>query len=401
VALSPGRKWLVGWAEDGFRWLRVSDCSPVGTLRLPAKLPFKPDPAATVIAISPDGTRFAACLASEMSQVILTWDVATGALRDAVALRNGLLTFLIKHRGAPFSLQWTGPRSVLLSQTYLVDLDLRVPVYRYRGTSVVGLPDERVWQRGVFNLDDLEDKKAHEQLLAAVKETAGPPPAYWQMATVFYAAKLPYPALTARLESLRGLPLLAPEGPIRLEVAGGPTGVREKLAADLAAGRRAAGIAIDPKAPVGIRFNLDRPFVERRNFSTGPLVQMRVQGGVATPGGVDRPMVIVRGTYMVLDAGGRVAWEAQLGEGMYGVSESVEKARDIEAAAPDAVAKAREEFVKMLPHSAWGVGGGGGPEYTSAMVIEKGKRVFFPFESRQLPLDGIVDGAVIGPTPIP
>jgi hypothetical protein len=141
--------------------------------------------------------------------------------------------------------------------------------------------------------------------------------------------------------------------------------------------------------------------VERRLFSTGKFVTRNISpSGVSTPGGVARPLVIVRGTYMVLDADGRVVWDAPLGEGIYGVDDSVEKAGDIEAAAPDAVAKAREEFIKMLPHSGWGVGGGG-PEYISAMVIEKGKRVFFPFESRQLPLDGILDGAVMGPTPIP
>jgi hypothetical protein len=337
-----------------------------------------------------------------MSQVILTRDLATGALRDGVALRNPLLTFEIKrYFDGQFSLQWTGARSVLLNRTYLLDLDLRLPVYKCRGTFVVGLPDERAWQKGVFNLDDREDKKANEQLLEAVRELAGPPPAHWKIAHPFYAAKLPHPALTARLESLRGLPMLTPECPIRLEVVGGPTAVREKLTADLADGRRAAGIAIDPKAPVGIRVNLDRPFVERRLFSTGPFVQMSVQGGVATPGGMARPMVIVRGKYMVLDAEGRVAWDAELGEGIYGVEESVEKARDIEVAVADAVAKAREEFIKLVPHSAWGVGGPGGPQYTSAMVIEKGKRVFFPLESRQLPLEGLLNGAVTGPMPIP
>jgi hypothetical protein len=404
--LTPGRKCLVGYTGTGFCWLNVPGWKPVGTLRLPAKMPAglsRPS-----LAISPDGERFAACFAATSNDMVLTWDVSTGKLRDARIILRDVESSRLKRQP---SLQWTGQRMVLLDGMRLVDLDLGATVYSYWGMTVRGAPDERVWQRGpgVPGATDDAVKKARAKLLAAVKAMGDPPAdapesddkrppraADWDYATPFFASRLPYPALIARLEALLTCPMLHPQRPIRAEVAtAGPDEFREKVAAKYAASVRAGGFTVDPNAPVAQRLTLERPIVEHRNFTSGKFIA--IQQGTGTPMGVDATMVVIRGNLSFIDSKGRVAWTQPAGDAMYGIKAELEHSRNLETSAPEAVAAAREAYVQQyFSHQ---VTSTNGEVYGNVTLFEQGKPRRLPLTSKGLPLDGVFQGELVTPVP--
>src|SRR6185503_6055619 len=82
---------------------------------------------------------------------VLTWDVGSGAMREAVGLpgRRFWNDQVAAGRGA----RWVGPRQLLLAGGHLVDLDLREQVAGVAGDALGGGADQRLWQLGPLKPD--------------------------------------------------------------------------------------------------------------------------------------------------------------------------------------------------------------------------------------------------------
>jgi hypothetical protein len=389
AVLSPGRKWLVGCAVDGFRWLSLPDWKHVGTLRLPGKMPAERVPPA--IAISADGARFAAYFPLPKAQMLLTWDVRTGALRDAVVLQE---VYGPHNPWMQFRVQWTGPRTVLLNGTSLVDLDLGAQVYMGWSLHVRGAPDDRVWQLGPGGLNDADGNKRRERLLEAVTGMGGLAAApMWESPTAFFASRLPYPALTERLDALRGQPMLFRTRPVRVEVAGGPDKFRRTAAVELASFLRSKGYVTDPKAPVAVRLVMHRPTTQKRIMQAPGRLTFNVRGGVATPSGPETTFAVVKGSLTVIDRDGQVVWTAPVGDGVAAIAPETASEPDLDAADPAALAKAREEFFRQfLSGSAKNA-----LRPVEVVAFDHGKPIYLPLQGRGLPLEGVLDGGLAEP----
>jgi hypothetical protein len=386
ATLSPGRKWLVGYTADGFQWLSVPGWKPAGTLRLPARLPAQS--ARPGIAISADGTRFAAYFPSSDAPLLLTWDVQTGALQDVVALppetRRGQI------RELPPRVQWTGPRTVLVAGNDLVDLDIGTTVYKSWCMNTRGAPDDRAWQIGA-GPDDGQGKRDRDRLLEVAMGMADPAAApKWENTVAFFAGPHPFPALAARLDAFRRKPMFDRNHPVRAEAAGGPAEFRDKAAAELAKFLQSRGYTTDPTAPVAIRVVVDSPTTEQRLMG-GNAVWVR--GGIATPAGVHKPFVVINGNLMVRGSDGRVIWTAPVGNGASGIDAKNMSAFDLERADPDAVARAREDFLKQFQAVALGaVLRNWGP-----VGFSRNGPVYLPLQGRGLALEGVLDGGLAEP----
>ena len=146
--LSAGRTWVAAFDGTAFVWVRTADgkvCGRTPTPELKAKAgQFHGE---ATCAFSPDGTLFLASRTTSGAmgffRCLSVWDVATGKPIDSSDHSVG--------GGLPESLQWCGPRQILLGGARLIDLDLGLATgaggYRTRDAGVVArtTPDGRFW----------------------------------------------------------------------------------------------------------------------------------------------------------------------------------------------------------------------------------------------------------------
>jgi hypothetical protein len=370
VAFSPSRNWLVGYTGDGFEWRRMPGAEAAGTLSLPSGLPT--DRSAPVVALSPDGTAFAAYFQAEGQHVILTWDVASGAVKDAV---------LYPMRDAPakdLRVQWAGPRAVLIAGRYLVDLDLHLPVWGWDGNpgqdwdkSIPG-PDWRFWRAGPLPDGD--------KLWGELTAKAANPPKKEQPTFLFAASPLP-PPVVEHANALRDGFVLNYNQPIRAEAQGTNSGFRT-AAADALAGVLSSNdfrlvgdpvavrYTIDPAAPTAVRLRLPAPEVW---LYGKPQDAVAVVNGQRVGGGSHasvRPEVVVTGRMELIDRSGNVVWTSpreivahepitaayadveavrrKYPEAKMNANDTPRAAVDVEAKYPELVAAVREQFLKNL-----------------------------------------------------
>src|SRR5579885_969820 len=143
------------------------------------------------------------------------------------------------------------------------------------------------------------------------------------------------------------------------------------------------------KAPIAIRLALDRPITEQRLIAGNAI---SIRGGIATRAGVGRPFVVVKGRLVAVDDEDRVAWTASVGDGACGIALEKASASNLETADPEAVANAREDFLRQFEvHRAQSVL----KEDAAAVVFEHGKPIFLPLLGRGLPLHGVFDGGLV------
>src|SRR5262249_60711418 len=105
---------------------------PAGPLPWPA--PAAKPVAPPEAAFSTDGKRFAAVVPcapaagkGEPRRLVAVWDVATGQSTDGV-----IVTPEEMPQQLPHTVQWCGPRHLLLGGTHLLDLDLSRVVWAYK-----------------------------------------------------------------------------------------------------------------------------------------------------------------------------------------------------------------------------------------------------------------------------
>jgi hypothetical protein len=304
VVLSPGRKWAAAFTDNGFTWLRTATGEVGGTLGLPktAGPPVGPPEAA----FSVDGQHFAAVVplgpvqpqpgtgSTGNRRLVVVWEVATGKAKDGVIVTNAQM-----HNFLPNTVQWCGPRQLLLAGTHLLDLDLSMVVWEYKlrpftraaGTS----PDGRMWYAAKHNvgpqaseIEDLLAQLRDSKLRGEVRKNG----------LALAAWTLPHAELRKRLAAARrGLAWCLGRA-VRIEVGCDDRGFRrtaaEKLA-DLASGH---GFRVDPSAALALRFDLQPPKTQRER---GKVIK-RIDWQIVQVELLDMTNVV--GHLAVVDAGG-------------------------------------------------------------------------------------------------
>jgi hypothetical protein len=367
-------------------------------------MPAKSAPPA--IAFSADGARFVAYFPSADFHTLLTWDVRTGTLRDALTLPNTLNTGL-KGR---CQVQWTGPRHVLLNEAHLVDLDFGAVVWAHgAGPNTHGAPDDRVWQIGAGQSDTDRRAEVIDRMKKRVKELGDPAAAIkCDEPYFFYASRLPYPALAARIDALRDKPILSRNRPIRVEIACESDEYRDKLGIDLSRLLSSSGFTSDPKASAAIRLVVDRPVAER--FFAGTRFEV-VQGGQVIREGSSGGMpayAVIRSKVQIVDGSGRVIWTRPGGAGAAQFAEAGEadaamkaakSADEIQAKYPKAMTEARKEFAFQSNQVVGSTAILSVIEKPGAIVFDGDQRLILPLRSYGLPLEGVVEGRLVPPPP--
>jgi hypothetical protein len=312
VAFSPGRNWVVGFTGDGFEWRRLPGGEVGGTLRLP---PGAPAPkSAPGSAVSPDGSSFACYYQGEGQHVILTWDVATGAIKDVVLYPASQSGAPLETASRDVPVQWAGPRAVLIAGQYVVDLDLGVPVWQWArnradySDRIIPGPDGRFWRAGPLPDGD----KLWDQLAG---KAPNPPPK--EQATFLFAGSPLSPAAATHAGNLRAGVVLTYNHPIRAEAQGANAEFRTAVADALAgyltgqdflpAGEAVpVRYAVDPGAAQAVRVRLPPPEVKLYREVLGAVA---VVGGQRAEGpGSYRPEVVVTGRLEIVDRAGKVIW---------------------------------------------------------------------------------------------
>ncbi|MDR3635257.1 MAG: hypothetical protein P4L84_15740 [Isosphaeraceae bacterium] len=358
VLVTPGRGWIIGYTGDSFEWRRIPTGELGGTLRLPAALPA--DRSTPAIAISPDGARFAAYLRGPEKHILLTWDVATGALRDVVMFPRAFAA-TDSCKECDLHLQWAGPRALLFAGLHLVDLDLRTTVWSLFPTPSLGQnwarprpgPDERFWWAAV----PPEGNALWDEL--AAQNPQGPE----RLADSFLLAGNPFPPALARYrEDLRQDLILNRDVPLCVEAQGLDAPFRERVVKAISEVPWVKSYEIDPNAPVRLRLRIHPTIVgtshrvsQMRHKLSGAIVNLTLV----------RPEVFVKGTVEIADKSGAVRWSSsheiaanatidpeyhipdRLRE-LYPEAYDGRSGPEIEAKYPAQAAAAREDFLKVL-----------------------------------------------------
>jgi hypothetical protein len=257
-ALSPGRKWLVGFTGKGFEFYCTTDGAPAGGLGIPdgwfegtvgtglsskSEAGLAAETSTIVMSFSPDGQRLATCVVGPKgASLVVVWDLARGA-----AAESFVMPFRDTQTRLPGPWVWCSARQLLTRNGVLIDLDLKtfVIVYEvYAGLALVGNPlDGRFWQIGGVPRDKFAEARAKAGVKNQQREY------YFLTATT-----MPVQQERAALAAAKSGFLFLPGTPVSVESVGaGPQAHHDQLV-DLVADELAAkGTPIDPEAKVIVR----------------------------------------------------------------------------------------------------------------------------------------------------
>ncbi len=138
-ALSAGHKYLAAFNGETYDIYESLTGQRKGTLSRP-KLPGPLT--ALRSAFNREGTRFAAVFQSSLTtngeQTLVCWDLTSGAVVTEMRVPR-----------APGELQWCDTKHILIAGEYLLDLEMKVVVWRFRSEGTAryrpGGPDNRLW----------------------------------------------------------------------------------------------------------------------------------------------------------------------------------------------------------------------------------------------------------------
>jgi DNA-directed RNA polymerase subunit RPC12/RpoP len=401
LTLSPGRRWLAVRRGAGIDVLRAGDLTPAGRIELPAELP--PLRTELGIAFSPDGTALAAAAGTEVEEQVLVWDVATGKLRDALALPLGGAGDTEAPR-----IEWTGPRQLCLHfvrrnitqrSAILVDLDVGAIVCQYDLGSdfLPGAPDGRSWRIVYSDKVNREGlwKLARGAVPAAADVKGKPRP----RDPFLCAGSTVGDKLREKLDLLKGGTVVTRRTPVRAEAQAEGDAFRARAAESLADQLAEWGYEVDPAAKRAVRFTfLPAEITEE----IGDVRKGDVIDVLARSDRIKDAYAAVDGRIDVVEDG-KIVWSSAV-TGSSAKIAPLTVAAAVQAGFHAKAAQAREKVLDYVEERNYGLffpyGFAGQKTPDPLLVLDKeGQWVVLPFRLARMPIEGVDEPAVESITP--